>query len=193
MNKRGIIELVIIILFLLQACTEQGDMSMREGFVNPPVESRPGAFWCWLNGNMTKESITRDLEEMKAKGMNRAEIWDVAAISNPSMIPAGGPFLGDESVELIRHAVAEGRRLDMRIGIIASSGWNAGGSWVTPDWASKSLFFSETAVSGPARIRLNLPFPEFPESCPMKDKTTPVFYKDIAVVAVPSTAGAHFG
>ena len=29
----------------------------------------------------------------------------------------------------------------MRIGIIASSGWNAGGSWVTPDWASKNLFY----------------------------------------------------
>ncbi|HNV31172.1 MAG TPA: glycosyl hydrolase, partial [Cyclobacteriaceae bacterium] len=103
-------------------------------FINPPDSFRPGAFWCWLNGNMSAAAITRDLEAMKAKGINRAEIWDVAAIRDPSFIPAGGKFLGDESVALIKHAIAEGKRLKMSIGIVASSGWNAGGSWVTPDW-----------------------------------------------------------
>ena len=57
-------------------------------------------------------------------------------------------FLGDESVELIRHALSEGKRLDLRMGLIASSGWNAGGSWVTPDWAAKALYSSETKISG---------------------------------------------
>jgi hypothetical protein len=67
-------------------------------FVNPPSSVRPGAYWCWLNGNMSTTSITRDLEAMKAKGINRAEIWDIAAVRNPSFIAAGGAFLGDESV-----------------------------------------------------------------------------------------------
>ena len=88
----------------------------------------------------------------------------MAAISNPDFIPAGGPFLGDESVSLIKYAISEGKRLNFKIGIIASSGWNAGGSWVTPDWASKSLFFSETEAEGPQKISIGLPFPEFPEN-----------------------------
>ncbi len=154
-------------------------------FVNPPLSSRPGAFWCWLNGNMTTTSITRDLEAMKSKGMNRAEIWDVAAVKNPSFIPAGAEFLGDESVSLIKHAIAEGKRLKMSIGIVASSGWNAGGSWVTPDWASKNLYFSKVDVAGPKVLSIDLPFPKFPEGCPMKDQQTPVFYKDVSVLAVP--------
>jgi hypothetical protein len=156
-----------------------------DGFVNPPMSYRPGAFWCWLNGNMSATSITRDLEAMKSKGMNRAEIWDVAAVKNPSFIPAGGSFLGDKSVSLIKHALSEGKRLKMSIGIVASSGWNAGGSWVTPDWASKNLYFSKVEVEGSQTLTIDLPFPKFPEGCPMKDGNTPVFYKDVAVLAVP--------
>ena len=86
--------------------TVEISQQLSDEFVNPPMTYRPGAFWCWLNGNMTATSITRDLEAMKSKGMNRAEIWDVAAIHNPSFIPAGGEFLGNESVSLIKHAIA---------------------------------------------------------------------------------------
>ena len=159
---------------------------IEEDFINIPAIAKPGVYWCWLNGNMSKESITRDLEEMKDKGINRAEIWDVAATSNPEMIPAGGAFLGKESIELIKHAIAEGKRFKMEIGIIASSGWNAGGSWVTPDWASKSLYFSQTEVTGLQKIEMELIFPALPESCPKDEDNTPLFYKDIAVIAVPS-------
>jgi len=159
------------------------DMSFT--FKNPPSSARPGVFWCWLNGNMTHESITRDLEAMYAKGIMRAEIWDVAAVRNPDFIPAGGAFLGDASVALIKHAISEGKRLGMKIGIIASSGWNAGGSWVTPDRASKALYFSESGTAGPGRISMDLPFPKLPSHCPVKVDGTPVFFKDVAVLAVP--------
>ncbi len=162
--------------------------NLSDEFVNPPMSYRPGAFWCWLNGNMSDTSITRDLEAMKSKGINRAEIWDVAAVKNPSFIPAGGAFLGDRSVSLIKHAISEGKKFKMSIGIVASSGWNAGGSWVTPGWASKNLFVSKVEVAGPKALAMDLPFPKFPEGCPMKDKNTPVFFKDVAVLAVPFSA-----
>ncbi|MDR3181920.1 MAG: hypothetical protein LBT89_03210 [Planctomycetaceae bacterium] len=158
---------------------------MPQSFANPPASARPGAFWCWLNGNMTKERITRNLEALSAKGIMRVEIWDVAATHNPKMIPAGGAFLGDESVTLIKHTLAEGKRLGMRIGIIASSGWNAGGSWVTPDWATKTLCFSEYQIDSPGKVSVKLPFPNLPAHCPKKGDGTPVFYKEVAVLAVP--------
>mgnify|MGYP000917277372 CR=1 FL=1 len=37
--------------------------ALSANFVNPPNSSKPGAFWCWLNGDVTKESITYDLED----------------------------------------------------------------------------------------------------------------------------------
>lgn len=158
---------------------------LSNGFINPPMSSRPGAFWCWLNGDVTKESITKDLMEMKAKGMGRAEIWDVEARNNTNGAFGIGPeFLGEKSVEAIKHALSEGKRLGMRIGMVASSGWNAGGSWVTPDWAAKALYSSELKLSGLQSFSGPLPFPVLPEDCPKSENGMPVFFKEIAVLAI---------
>lgn len=160
--------------------------SLEQEFADPPVDARPGAFWCWLNGSMSKEQITRDLREMKDKGMGGAEIWDVSAHRDPGgFVPAGPPFLGDESLELIAHAIREGTKLDLRLGMVASSGWNAGGSWVPPQFAGKGLFWSKEAVRGPARVDLKLGFPECPEA-PKGEDGLPLHYKEIAVLAVPA-------
>jgi hypothetical protein len=160
--------------------------ALSDEFVVPPMSSRPGAYWCWLNGDVTKASITFDLEEMKDKGMGRAEIWDVALRNDPDGIFGVGPaFLSDESVEMIRHALGEGKRLGIDIGMVASSGWNAGGSWVSPDWAAKALYVSEFAVAGAQSFSGPLPFPELPEECPTDDDGRPVFSKEIAVLAIP--------
>ncbi|NQV72126.1 hypothetical protein HQ496_03310, partial [bacterium] len=165
---------------------EKGLLELANGFVDPPMPSRPGAYWAWLNGDVTKESITFDLEEMKAKGMGRAEIWDVEARNNTNGAFGIGPaFLGDESVDLIKYALSEGKRLGIRIGMVASSGWNAGGDWVTPDWAAKALYSSEIKVSGPGPISLELPFPEVPAQAPRNGDGTPVYFQEVAVLAVP--------
>lgn len=162
---------------------------LSAGFTEPPMSSRPGAFWAWLNGDVTKESITFDLEEMKAKGMGRAEIWDVEARNNTDGAFGIGPaFLGDESVDLIKHALAEGKRLGIRLGMVASSGWNAGGDWVEPDWAGKALYSSDTLITGPGAVSIELPFPEIPASAPRREDGSPVFLQEVAVLAVPMTA-----
>ncbi|MCP4044999.1 MAG: hypothetical protein GY732_03305, partial [Gammaproteobacteria bacterium] len=164
--------------------------TMVKDFINPPASSRPGAYWCWLNGDMTRESITFDLEEMKDKGIGRAEIWDVEMRDNPEGAFEVGPaFLGDESVGMIHHALDEGKRLGIEIGMVASSGWNAGGSWVTPEWAAKALYSSELSVTGPGSFSESLPFPELPEECPKKEDGLPVFGKEIAVLAIPDKHG----
>ncbi|MDR2707047.1 MAG: hypothetical protein LBC02_14845 [Planctomycetaceae bacterium] len=181
------ISFVSLFLFFVSTSESVGE-DIAVGFANPPTSARPGVFWDWLNGNITKEGITRDLEAMKSKGIMRAEIWDVRALQNTQMIPVGKTFLGDESVDLIKHALAEGKRLGMRIGLIAASGWNAGGSWVAPDWASKGLFFSELQIDGAAKISVNLPFPNLPRNCPRNKNGMPVFHKEVAVFAVPYTA-----
>src|SRR5215475_313056 len=49
---------------------------LEEGWKNPPPMARTQCWWWWLNGNVTKEAITRDLEEMKAKGLGGANIID---------------------------------------------------------------------------------------------------------------------
>ena len=45
---------------------------LAQGFVSPPDSARPRVYWWWLNSHVTKAGITRDLEEMKAKGIRGA-------------------------------------------------------------------------------------------------------------------------
>ena len=154
-------------------------------FAEPPVHARPGSFWDWLNGAMTKEQITRDLEAMKQGGMRGGEIWDVAAMEDPDgRIPTGPAFLGPESTQLIVHAIREADRLGLEIGIIASSGWNAGGSWIPPEYAGKGLYQSVSPVTGPQNFHAALALPELPASCLKGADGRPAYSREVAVLAV---------
>lgn len=183
------------LILLLTACSSNPKeespkySKLSSEFREPPISSWPGVYWDWLNGDVTKSSITNDLEEMKKKGIGRAEIWDVAAIHNPDGEYGIGPeFLGDESVELIKYALSEGKRLDIEMGMIGSSGWNAGGTWVTPDWASKALYSSDFQLEGPKKFLGELPFPKVPEHTPRNKSGKPVFYEEVAVMAIPASS-----
>jgi hypothetical protein len=132
----------------------------------------------WLNGHADRGQITRELEEMREKGLRGPIIWDVGAIADlESTIPVGPPFLGDESIDLIHHALDEASRLGLEAGLFASSSWNAGGPWIDPELASKQLLWAEHRVSGPARFSDVPPVPD--------GLGTP--FVDVALLAVPDT------
>ncbi len=162
-------------------------------FADPPIQNRPGCFWAWLNGSITAEQITRDLEAMKQGGMRGGEIWDVAAYADPDhRVPAGSPFLGPESTRLIVHAIREADRLGLELGLVASSGWNAGGSWIKPEHAGKGLCHSTTTVKGSRGFHDALPLPELPKNCPRDEQGRPSYLREVAVLAVPDTSPARF-
>jgi len=155
-------------------------------FREPPLAARPGAFWSWMNGDVDLARLTFELEEMKAKGMSGAEIWDLGVIRvHPEeKVPAGPAFLGPESLKAVNHAIEQADRLGLHLGIIASSSWNAGGSWVKPDQAMKGVYHSDITVQGPARLSQVLPFPVVPRA-PTGENGLPLYYREIAVLAFP--------
>ncbi len=177
--------LTTIATLLFAALPLQAQLS-QEDFRKPPLQARPGSFWDWLNGSITREQITRDLEAMKAGGMRGGEIWDVAAAADPDgRVPAGPAFLGPESTQLIVHAIREADRLGLKIGMVASSGWNAGGTWITPEHAGKGLYQSTTTVTGPKAFQGGLTLPELPKLCPRDAEGRPAYLREVAVLAVP--------
>jgi len=146
-------------------------------FFDPPLSARPSVLWAWLNGYVDRDQLTRELEEMKAKGLAGAIIWDVGSLRDPKkIIPAGPAFLGPESVASISHAIDQAGRLGLELGLFASSSWNAGGAWIRPENASKRLLCSQIPVKGPGRIRVTVPLPE----------GVTAHWKDIAVLAIQS-------
>lgn len=162
----------------LSAGTLHAELS-EESFREPPIASRPSALWTWMNAHVDHRQITRELEEMKDKGMRGAIIWDMGALKDPEgIIPVGPPFLGPESLVSIHHAMNEAGRLGLELGIIASSSWNAGGPWVKEEDGCQTLVSSTVTVKGPQSYSAVLPKPE-----KAKDPT-----RVLAVMAVPAGA-----
>src|SRR4030095_8556808 len=65
---------------------------IEENFKNPPASSFPQVLWFWMNGNVTKEGITLDLEAMKQVGIGGVLNFDVG-----TGIPKGPiKYLSDE-------------------------------------------------------------------------------------------------
>jgi hypothetical protein len=162
---------------LLCSSVVAGDKISPATFTNPPREARPGAYWCWLNGNVDHQQMTREMEEAKALGMRGFEIWDVGVYYPRKIVPVGPEFLGEESLKSIKHAMTEAKRLGLELNMIAASSWNAGGAWVKKSDGSKRLASSAVNVRGPKELDAVLPLP-------CKEDT---YYHDISVLAVPQS------
>ena len=117
------------------------DTTLTDGWNNPPTAARLRAYWWWLNGNVTRESITRDLEEMKAKGFGGAVIIDAGGAEQwgNARVPHGPTFFSPEWRELYKHTLREADRLGLEMSLNLQSGWNLGGPMVTADDAAKKL------------------------------------------------------
>ena len=154
------------------------------GFRNPPHSAGVRAFWWWLNGNVTKEAITRDLEEMKDKGFNGALIFDAGGASQQGnrQVPAGPLFAGPEWTKLFVHAAKEAKRLDLELSLNIQSGWNLGGPRVSEEEATQRLIWTKTEVKGPATIK------QVVKSAGKSGQ----FYRDVAVIAVPVATESTF-
>lgn len=148
---------------------------LRQGFAAPPLEARTRCIWWWLNSNVTQEAITRDLEQMQAKGFGGALLFDASSSSfkDSTPVPPGPKFGSPEWRELFRHAVSEASRLKLELSLNIQSGWNLGGPDVQPTHAAKQLTWSETTLQGSDTFSGKLPAPESRQD----------FYRDIAVLA----------
>jgi hypothetical protein len=149
--------------------------SLEAGFAEPPESARPWTYWWWLDSNASREGITRDLEEMRRQGIAGALLFDAGEGKGS---PVGPPFMSDAWRELFKHALREADRLGVALSVNTCSGWNAGGTWVTPEHAAKALVYASVTVEGPGPIARDLPRPATWEGD---------YYRDVAVIAYPES------
>ena len=171
--------LVVITLFAAdwKNHTAHAQETLEQAFADPPEAAKIRAYWWWLNGNVTKASITRDLEEMKAKGFGGALICDADGSSQDGNreVPHGPTFFSPEWRELFKHTLREADRLGLEMSLNIQSGWNLGGPMVKPEDAPKKLVWTEASVEGGTNLVLKLAQPEGREG----------FYRDLFVLAYP--------
>jgi hypothetical protein len=114
-------------------------------------------YWYWINDDISKEGISKDLAAMKEAGIGTAFIGNI----NPPEEDGKVPLFSDLWWECMVHAVNEGKRLGVDIGTFNCPGWSqSGGPWVKPEMAMRYLTYSETVVQGPGKISQKLTRPK---------------------------------
>jgi hypothetical protein len=164
-------------------------LELEVNFKNPPHAVRPQAWWWWLQTPTTKEAITLDLEEMKAKGLSGCMVldggvgpfgpnkWKKKTIIGETEISyeftdeyKGGTLKQPkEKMEMwsdpwrgmVRFASKEAGRLGLDFGVfIGPAGCAA--PWVTPEYGQQEIVWGDTTIVGGKTINLKLDKPQKP-------------------------------
>ncbi len=145
---------------------------LQKNFATPPDATKPRCYWYWMDGNVTTNGITKDLEAMRRVGIGEAYIGIIADQSR--LAPGNVKALTEPFWETMTHAIREGTRLGVDIGVFNSPGWSqSGGPWVKPEQAMRYLVLPEVRVHGSQKFSEKLPQPDG-------------FFQDVAVLAYPA-------
>ncbi|MGK7397301.1 MAG: glycosyl hydrolase [Candidatus Cyclobacteriaceae bacterium M3_2C_046] len=162
----------VILVFVLGTCTTPTEINdLERSFRNPPAASQALTWWHWINGNVSKEGISKDLEAMKTAGVQGAILFNVG------FFPEGEvPFMSDIWWDHMKHAIQEADRLGLKFGIFNSDGWSmSGGPWISAEESMKQLVWTDTVVEGGQKLSITL-------QQPLRN----IIYEDIAVLALPA-------
>lgn len=183
MNRREFLQNTSLLLAStrlspLQAQHSKADSAQKwmNDFADPPDAAYPWVYSFWLNGNVTKEGISADLEAMHQAGI-RGMLFMDGAVGNP---PGPDRFMSEAWLEMFDHMLAEADRLGIEFNLNNDPGWaGSGGPWVTPEIASQRVITAAMILQGPSRFDGTLTPPA---------GVNHGYYRDIAVVAYPLPA-----
>src|SRR5271157_1230576 len=100
---------------------------LEQTFARPPANSRPWVYWYFMDGMMTREGLTADLEAMKRAGIGGAIFLEV----NIGLPRGPVEFMSPQWQELFAHAAKEAERLGIELALGTGPGWcGTGGPWV---------------------------------------------------------------
>jgi len=130
---------------------------IQSDFITPTDDNTLWCYWYWIGDDISKEGITKDLEAMKDAGIGAAFIGNI----NPAEKDGKVPMLSEDWWDHMVHAVNEGKRIGVDIGVFNCPGWSmSGGPWISGDKAMRHLVYSETTVTGGKKVEVQLHQPK---------------------------------
>lgn len=177
-NFFKVLVILLNLLIITVSCSnnETKQFSSIE-FANPSDNVKIHTWWHWLDGNITKEGITKDLEAMKEQGIVQATILNIGLFGDKDFGIKKVNFNTPEWYEMFEWALKEANRLGITIGTQNCDGWStSGGPWITPEMSMKEFTWTKTIVSASQKSAVKLKQP-----LAIRD-----YYQDVAVVAIKS-------
>lgn len=168
-----------LLCWMMAVCQYAAGLSLEKDFQNPPSESKPIMIWQWMNGLVTKEGITADLEAYKEAGIGGVQNFQIGG-EQQCLVGDMANAIGTERwKELMRYAISECKRLGLSFGTHNCPGWSSSAyPTVKPEYSMQKLVWTDTIVSGGKKLNLNIQQPEVDPAWN--------YYRDIALIAFPA-------
>lgn len=154
----------------------------EENFAAVPDSDKPWVYYWWLKGNVTKELITRDLEEMKSKGIGGFLLFDSRGYYDdyaskdhvPVPLEIKHEFMSPGWREMVKFTMQEASRLGLQMSInLANTGGSLRGPWDMQEDGPKHLIWCAVNTTGPQRISL-----------PVETPAGQNYFRDVSLLAV---------
>ncbi len=142
--------IISIALIIVANCgdTNQHNALLEAEFINPPERARPRVWWHWMNGNITKEGIQKDLEWMKRVGIAGFQNFD-ANLLTPEVVENPLVFMTPDWKDAFRYTTFLADSMGFEMTIAGSPGWSVtGGPWVDAQDGMKKFVWTETLIHG---------------------------------------------
>ena len=132
---------------------------LTAGFINPSKEYRPQVWWHWMNGNITKDGIRKDIEWFNRIGVGGMHIFD-ASFSTPQIVDKRLVYMTPEWKDAFNYAVSMADSLRMDVAVPSSPGFSStGGPWVSSKDAMKKVVWRQMDIEGGRKVNVELPEP----------------------------------
>ncbi|MCH5598404.1 glycosyl hydrolase [Niabella ginsengisoli] len=174
-HNSAIVMMMLLFLMLggkLNAQKRPASLLSESVFQDPALNIyKPLTWWHWINGNVTKDGIRKDLLDMKHKGIGGVQMFDTHMYLPPGPVRYGS----DKWYAHVRFAIKICDSLGLEFYMSNSPGWSgSGGPWITLNQSMKKLVYSETKMPARSIASITLSQPQAYQG----------YYKDIAVVAI---------
>ncbi|GAB3506938.1 glycosyl hydrolase family 2 protein [Emticicia fontis] len=149
----------IIILILLIPGLSFSQSQQIKDFQAPPDAAKPRVWWHWMNGNITKEGIRKDLDWMKQVGIGGFQNFD-ANLFTPVVVPKKLVFMQPDWKDAFKFTTEYADKNGLEMAIAGSPGWSVtGGPWVKPEDGMKKYVWTELKIEGGKPFVGKLPQP----------------------------------
>lgn len=155
-------KLILAFVLTIAFCKAIKAQSLDEAFLHPAQEAKPIMIWQWMDGLVSKEGITADLEAYREAGLGGVQQFQVGGPGQVQVCDSSQAIGTDKWKRLMQHAIRECSRLGLSFGTHNCPGWSSSAyPTVKPEYSMQQLV-------------CNL-------------DTLPPYYHEVAVVAVPDT------
>ncbi len=151
--KKRYIKVIALVAITFGTRAQQ---STSQAFMNPPNVAKPRVWWHWMNGNITKDGIQKDLDWMSRVGIGGFQNFD-ANLMTPVVVPQKLVFMTPEWKDAFKFTTQLADKKGLEMAIAGSPGWSVtGGPWVEPKDGMKKIVWAEALVQGGKKQTIKL-------------------------------------